>query len=268
MESGRKRWRKRMMMTGPTLLLALLVLGAEAGELPETCQLPKVVSRCRAAFQRWWYNATSQTCEKFIFGGCGGNLNNFLSEQDCRQECVPDEDVKATAAPDQPGEETVTPTTARAVSKSGPHPEPGDFREGFQEFCAVPYKVGRCRASFPRWYFDIETRTCKMFIYGGCDGNKNNYLFKEHCLEQCNGHGEITEELDPDTHSHHFAGPLVHSTRAVVLAVLLAIMAAVLLGSMVVFFVKLCRRSPGVSLGTVWNTLDDKEYLMSNAYTL
>ncbi|XP_072835913.2 kunitz-type protease inhibitor 2 [Pogona vitticeps] len=265
MESGRKRWR---MMTGPTLLLALLVLGAEAGELPETCQLPKVVGRCRAAFQRWWYNATSQTCEKFIFGGCTGNLNNFLSEQDCRQACVPDEDVKATAAPDQPGEETVTPTTTKAESKSGPHPEPGDFREGFQEFCAVPYKVGRCRASFPRWYFDIETRTCKMFIYGGCDGNKNNYLFKEHCLEQCNGHGEITEELDPDTHSHHFAGPLVHSTRAVVLAVLLAIMAAVLLGSMVVFFVKLCRRSPGVSLGTVWNTLDDKEYLMSNAYTL
>ncbi|KAJ7303860.1 hypothetical protein JRQ81_011368 [Phrynocephalus forsythii] len=259
---------------GPALLLALLVLAAEAGALPEpqlseTCQLPKVVGRCRAAFQRWWYNATSQTCQRFIFGGCRGNLNNFLSEQDCHQACISVGDVKTTVAPDQPAEETMTPTVIKAVSKSGRRTAPGDNRPGFQEFCAVPYKVGRCRASFPRWYFDVETRTCKMFIYGGCGGNRNNYLVKEHCLDKCTGNKEITEEhLNPDTHVHHFADPLVHSTRAVVLAVLLAVMAAVLLGSTVIFFVKTCRKNPGVSLGTVWNTLDDKEYLMSNAYTL
>lgn len=53
-----------------------------------------------------------------------------------------------------------------------------------------------------------------------------------------------------------------------VLAVLLAIMAAVLVGSMAVFLVKICRKNQDVSLGSVWSTLDDKEYLMSNAYTL
>uniref|UniRef100_R4G7G4 KP-Den-3 n=1 Tax=Denisonia devisi TaxID=529689 RepID=R4G7G4_DENDV len=35
---------------------------------------------------------------------------------------------------------------------------------------------------------------CKMFIYGGCRGNKNNYLFEEHCWSQCTGDGEITKE--------------------------------------------------------------------------
>lgn len=45
--------------------------------------------------------------------------------------------------------------------------------------------TGRCRASFPRWYFDKDSQTCKMFIYGGCGGNRNNYLLEEECLVQC-----------------------------------------------------------------------------------
>lgn len=52
------------------------------------------------------------------------------------------------------------------------------------------------------------------------------------------------------------------------LAILLAVMAALLLGSIVVFMVKICRKSQELALSPVWNTLDDKEYLMSNAYTL
>lgn len=58
------------------------------------------------------------------------------------------------------------------------------------------------------------------------------------------------------------------SSPAMVLAVLLAILLAILLGSMGVFFVKVCWKNPELSVGTVWSTLDDKEYLMSNAYTL
>ncbi|KAH0631457.1 hypothetical protein JD844_005789 [Phrynosoma platyrhinos] len=235
--------------------------------LSNTCQLPKVVGRCRAAFQRWWYNATSQACQKFIFGGCKGNLNNFLSEQDCLQECATGGDVEASVTPGWPAEETMS--TTKATPRSGHHNEPGDYRVGFKEFCAAPRAVGPCRAAFPRWYFDTETRTCKKFIYGGCGGNKNNYIFEEHCLKQCTGKGEITDEsVESDAPIHHFPDPLIHSTRAVVLAVLLAIMAAILLGSMVVFFVKICRKSQELSLGTVWSTLDDKEYLMSNAYAL
>uniref|UniRef100_A0A8C6YI28 Serine peptidase inhibitor, Kunitz type 2 n=1 Tax=Naja naja TaxID=35670 RepID=A0A8C6YI28_NAJNA len=121
------------------------------------------------------------------------------------------------------------------------------------EFCAAPRVVGPCRASFLRWYFDLESRMCKTFIYGGCHGNKNNYLFEEHCWSQCTGDGE---------------GPGLPGHLAMVLAVLLAILVTILLGSMGVFFVKICRKNPELSVGTVWSTLDDKEYLMSNAYTL
>uniref|UniRef100_A0A8D0DGZ9 Serine peptidase inhibitor, Kunitz type 2 n=1 Tax=Salvator merianae TaxID=96440 RepID=A0A8D0DGZ9_SALMN len=256
-------------------LLLLLGLAAaaqepEPGALPSEspCQLPKVVGRCRAAFRRWWYNATSQTCQEFIYGGCRGNANNFFTKPECLQKCPVDDGKEATEStwPNQgEGEES----TPKEESKSSAHHEPGDKRIGFAEFCAAPYVVGPCRASFPRWYFNAETRTCKMFIYGGCEGNKNNYLLEEHCLSQCTGSGEITEEPgEPNAHVHVFSDPLVPSTRALVLTVLLALMAALLLGSMVVFFVKICQKRQGPSLGAVWSTLDDKEYLMSSSYSL
>ncbi|XP_062818302.1 kunitz-type protease inhibitor 2 isoform X2 [Anolis carolinensis] len=224
-------------------LVALLILLAGAESVPENCHLPKVVGRCRASFPRWWYNATSQTCQRFIFGGCRGNSNNFLSEEECKKGCATDGDIEAPVTHDGPAEEIMTSTT-KAISRSGRRHEPGDDRVGFEEFCAAPKEVGHCRASFPRWYFDTETRTCKMFIYGGCGGNKNNYIFEEHCLNQCSGNG------------------------AVVLAILLAVMAAILLGSMVFFFIKLCRRNQDGTLERVWSTMDDKESLMNNAYTL
>uniref|UniRef100_A0A098LWQ8 Kunitz 2 n=1 Tax=Python regius TaxID=51751 RepID=A0A098LWQ8_PYTRG len=244
------------------LLVTLAAALVAAESLPDRCHSPKVVGPCRASFHRWWYNATSQMCQEFIFGGCKANANNFFSKQDCLQMCVTDGGAEATVVPSWPA-------TKVAASRTCHHQEPSDNRPGFAEFCAAPRAVGPCRASFLRWYFDIETRTCKMFIYGGCRGNKNNYLFEEHCWSQCIGDKEITKEPeDVDAHTHLLSEPFGFSTRAVVLAVLLAILVAILLGSMVVFFVKICRKNPELSVGTVWSTLDDKEYLMSNAYTL
>lgn len=154
----------------------------------------------------------------------------------------------------------------KATSKFG---HQGELGRGFEEFCAAPQETGPCRAAFPRWYFDVETQTCRKFIYGGCRGNKNNYEREENCLRRCVAKQGLPEDPEePDMHSHFFLGSTIHSTRAVVLAVLLAIMAAVLVGSMAVFLVKICRKNQDVSLGSVWSTLDDKEYLMSNAYTL
>lgn len=42
---------------------------------------------CRANFPRWAYNPETQQCEKFSFGGCGGNANNFYSYQQCANRC-------------------------------------------------------------------------------------------------------------------------------------------------------------------------------------
>ncbi|NXE17277.1 SPIT2 inhibitor, partial [Lophotis ruficrista] len=36
----------------------------------------------------WWFNATSGSCQRFSFGGCDENANNFLSERECWRSCV------------------------------------------------------------------------------------------------------------------------------------------------------------------------------------
>ena len=45
------------------------------------------VGYCRGKFPRYFYNSTSGRCEKFIYGGCGGNENNFMILDDCQIEC-------------------------------------------------------------------------------------------------------------------------------------------------------------------------------------
>nr|XP_056702306.1 putative Kunitz-type serine protease inhibitor [Euleptes europaea] len=231
----------------------------------DNCLLPYVVGRCRAAFPRWWYNATSQACQEFTFGGCGGNSNNFLSKKECFRTCVTGGEEKTMGTPVTSPDGAERHTT-EAVPTSRRRNQQAKDMGSFQEYCAVPRATGRCRAAFPRWFFDIETRTCKMFVYGGCGGNKNNYLQEEDCLSQCAAGSELPGEPgeDPKTHPHLFPDSAFHSTRAVVLAVLLAL----LLAALVLVLVKICRRSRELSLSTVWSTMDDKELLMSSGYSL
>lgn len=44
---------------------------------------------------------------------------------------------------------------------------------------------GDCYASIRRWYHDVNDGKCKMFIFGGCGGNKNNFYSKETCESAC-----------------------------------------------------------------------------------
>ena len=57
--------------------------------------------------------------------------------------------------------------------------------EEIEPNCTLPYEVGKCRASKPRFYFNVKSGTCELFIYGGCDGNGNNYMTKTDCEESC-----------------------------------------------------------------------------------
>lgn len=45
--------------------------------------------------------------------------------------------------------------------------------------------AGPCKAAFPRWYYNLAKRKCKEFLYGGCDGNANNFHTEAACKSFC-----------------------------------------------------------------------------------
>jgi hypothetical protein len=107
------------------------------------CDLPPETGECAAALLRWYHDARSGRCERFVWGGCGGNANNFESLADCEATCPPTDP------------------------------------------CLLRPDPGPCDAAIARWYFDSGTGRCQMFIYGGCEGNANNFATRHECEGVC-----------------------------------------------------------------------------------
>ncbi|KAF1766471.1 hypothetical protein GCK72_006428 [Caenorhabditis remanei] len=55
----------------------------------EICQEEKQAGQCAGSFPRYWYNHEKTQCERFIFTGCKGNRNQFETEEECKQICLP-----------------------------------------------------------------------------------------------------------------------------------------------------------------------------------
>uniref|UniRef100_A0A0K8RDB3 Putative salivary kunitz domain protein n=1 Tax=Ixodes ricinus TaxID=34613 RepID=A0A0K8RDB3_IXORI len=60
-------------------------------------------------------------------------------------------------------------------------------RNGRNSNCTLPPDDGPCRARIPSYYFDNFTKECREFMYGGCEGNANNFEALEACNEACKG---------------------------------------------------------------------------------
>lgn len=54
----------------------------------DPCDQTKESGPCEGNFTRWYFNAESQACEQFLYGGCKGNDNNFPTEIACHQQCL------------------------------------------------------------------------------------------------------------------------------------------------------------------------------------
>lgn len=55
----------------------------------DRCREPALSGHCRAFIPRYYYNASENVCQQFVYGGCGQNGNNFDSIQECLQTCQP-----------------------------------------------------------------------------------------------------------------------------------------------------------------------------------
>ncbi|KAJ7377314.1 hypothetical protein OS493_030128 [Desmophyllum pertusum] len=66
-------------------LIASLITCTSGSANP--CCLPKETGPCMAYFTRFFYDAATKKCKRFVYGGCGQNANNFESLEDCFNTC-------------------------------------------------------------------------------------------------------------------------------------------------------------------------------------
>ncbi|XP_063763423.1 kunitz-type protease inhibitor 2 [Eleginops maclovinus] len=172
------------------------------------CLLPPQVGSCRASLPRFFYNSSSQTCSHFLFGGCQSNGNNFLTKGGCEESCggvtgavLP---VDSTPAPDLPAKAPrmglhSDVSVVRSEDSQLPPPQDQEMSaELFAERCGAQPEVGPCRAAFQHWFYSRETGGCQTFIYGGCQGNQNNYETKQRCMDTCTGETHLSVLLQSE----------------------------------------------------------------------
>jgi hypothetical protein len=62
--------------------------GGEPSTGSAQCQQPLDSGPCDAAIPTWGYDTEQSQCVKFIFGGCEGNSNRFMTREACEDRCV------------------------------------------------------------------------------------------------------------------------------------------------------------------------------------
>lgn len=56
------------------------------------CMLPRDEGNScgkNATFEKWYFDTSISACQKFVFQGCGGNLNRFDTRAQCENKCNP-----------------------------------------------------------------------------------------------------------------------------------------------------------------------------------
>lgn len=118
--------------------------------LPEECSKPPDHPEdCGSELERvsWYHEPQTNTCFSFTY--CHSNSRQpgriFEAYEECMRCCGPE--------------------------LAGP--------------CGLPRLQGPCKAYEPRWAYSSTLQQCQSFIYGGCEGNDNNFDSKEACEEMC-----------------------------------------------------------------------------------
>ncbi|XP_063361834.1 tissue factor pathway inhibitor-like [Cydia amplana] len=120
------------------------------------CMLQPETGDCGNNITKHYYNTQLDQCLPHVFSGCStkNNKNQFESIEECSNHC------KGTALM--------------------PASLPANI-----DICKLQPESGRCLGNFTMFYYDVNEKQCKSFVYGGCAGNKNKFVRELLCLDRC-----------------------------------------------------------------------------------
>ncbi|KAK6732185.1 hypothetical protein RB195_016518 [Necator americanus] len=113
---------------------------------------------------RYYYDAEQGRCIAFTYNGALGNFNNFKSAADCELFCAKLQCKYGT--PLKIGAANQRCSTNEAI-------------------CSQPLRLGDCKQSVRRYWYNAVTRACEIFDYTGCQGNDNNFETLLECQNTC-----------------------------------------------------------------------------------
>ncbi|CAL2045529.1 unnamed protein product [Caenorhabditis brenneri] len=120
--------------------------------------------------EKWYFDQSSGDCTSFWWDGCTSSSQNiFPDEKSCTSNCK------------HPGFEI----SSKLAS------EDSKFR------CLEPVEIGNCQETYPAFYYDRTSRSCRPFAYSGCGGNSNRFMTVSQCENLCFAFNSMNEaEVD------------------------------------------------------------------------
>ncbi|XP_073996015.1 proteoglycan-like sulfated glycoprotein papilin isoform X1 [Rhodnius prolixus] len=184
----------------------------------DICAMNKDPGPCLKQIPSWHYDSATGRCKQFFYGGCEGNANRFMSEEQCERQCG--QFLAQDACSSEPEEGTCNRQTTKyyfdtssrqcqqfVYTGCGGNPnrfssseecesiclqneEPpipyGENTEHVNEaICSQPLEIGPCDGYIKRWVYDDRRHQCHTFIYSGCAGNLNNFKTQQACIDFC-----------------------------------------------------------------------------------
>ena len=55
--------------------------------------MPAATGPCNEYLTRYFFNTKTKNCDAFVYGGCGGNENMFLTRKECIQQCISSKNI-------------------------------------------------------------------------------------------------------------------------------------------------------------------------------